>query len=118
MTEFCPYIKSSILRVILILGLALIISFFIKDAQQSRSILGAAIIAAGIAGAWHIYDINSWPLKKRIGLHTLVMFLVVVLAYLVGDWIKTWTDVWIGLAAFVGNGIVLCSLGYFFFKDK
>lgn len=118
MKAFRPYIKSSSLRVVLILVVALIISFFIKDAQQSRSTLGAAIIAAGIAGAWNIYDINSWPLKKRIGLHTLCMFFAVVLAYLVGGWIKTWTDVWIGLGAFVGSGIVLCGLGYFFFRNK
>ena len=63
MAEFRPYIKVTLLRVLGVLvafGLcALSIWKFNGQPSQAWQTFCVGLIAAGIAGTWNIYDINS-----------------------------------------------------------
>lgn len=123
MAEFRPYIKWTVLRVLAVLlafGIcALSIWKVNNQPSQAWQTLCAGFIAAGVAGTWNIYDINSWPLRKRSLVHTFFMALVVFPTLFISGWLSlNPANVALASGIFVLTGAVAWTMGYLFFRGK
>lgn len=123
MAECRPYIKVTVLRilgVLLAFGLcALSIWQFNGQPSQAWQTFCVGFIVAGIAGTWNIYDINSWPLRKRTLVHTFFMALVVFPTLFISGWFP-FNPANLALAAgiFILSGAIAWTIGYVFFRGK
>lgn len=123
MEEFKPYIKWTILR---ILGVLIIFSIwalsiwkFNQQPSQAWQVFCVGFIAAGVAGTWNIYDINSWPLLKRSLVHTFFMALVVFPTLFISGWLTfSLINLFIAVSLFAVTGGIAWSIGYIFFRGK
>ncbi len=123
MAEFRPYIKWTVLRVLAVLlafGIcALSIWKVNNQPSQAWQTLCTGFIAAGVAGTWNIYDINSWPLRKRSLVHTFFMALVVFPTLFISGWLSlNLANVALAAGIFVLTGAVAWTMGYLFFRGK
>lgn len=123
MAEFRPYIKWTVLRVLAVLlafGIcALSIWKVNNQPSQAWQTLCTGFIAAGVAGTWNIYDINSWPLRKRSLVHTFFMALVVFPTLFISGWLSfNLVNVALAAGIFVLTGAVAWTMGYLFFRGK
>ena len=122
--EFQKYLKPTIIRVIIIFLLFTICSFsivyFNHNPKLAWEIFCAGIISAAIGGAWNIYDINSWSLRKRSLVHFTVMVIFVLPTVLVSGWfpIRSFSDVLLVFAVFAAFGLAFWTIGYFAFRNK
>ncbi|MGT2948009.1 DUF3021 family protein [Streptococcus devriesei] len=99
---------------------SLCILYFKQNPDFTWQTFCGGIISTAIAGAWNIYDINSWSLRKRSLIHFLLMAIIVLPTVLVSGWfpIRGMGDILILLAVFACFGLVFWTIGYFAFRNK
>ncbi|MGT2811114.1 DUF3021 family protein [Streptococcus minor] len=123
MAEFRPYIKWTVLRVLGILlafGIcSLSIWKFNDQPSQAWQTLCAGFIAAGVAGTWNIYDINSWSLRKRTLVHSFYMALVIFPTLFISGWFSfSLANIALAVGIFILTGCIAWTIGYIFFRGK
>lgn len=123
MAEFRPYIKWTVLRVLGVLlafGIcSLSIWKFNDQPSQAWQTLCAGFIAAGVAGTWNIYDINSWSLRKRTLVHSFYMALVIFPTLFISGWFSlSLANIALAVGIFILTGGIAWTIGYIFFRGK
>ncbi len=123
MAEFRPYIKWTVLRVLGVLlafGIcSLSIWKFNDQPSQAWQTLCAGFIAAGVAGTWNIYDINSWSLRKRTLVHSFFMALVIFPTLFISGWFSfSLANIALAVGIFILTGGIAWTIGYIFFRGK
>ena len=77
-----PFVISGALTAIIMT----VLSFFIEDKLQSKGTLVTGLIIAITIGAFPIYNIERWSLKKRSLIHFLIMLTAVLPLLLYSEW--------------------------------
>lgn len=112
------------LKVALIAGIPLVIMTAIGIAllaegktSDGRSTIAVGVIVAAVAGAWKIYDIDSWSLRTQSLVHFGIMTVTVLPALLLSGWFPI--DTPLGVLAVIGSfllvGAVVWTVMYLVF---
>lgn len=79
------------------------------EAEDARGALAGAVIAAAVAGASVVYQVESWSLAKQSGVHFALMAFTVLPAMLLSGWfpLEGPGDVLLVVGLFLAVGAVL-----------
>ena len=102
-----PWLKVALsagipLVIMTAIGLALLAEGKTSD---GRSTIAVGVIVAAVAGAWKVYDIESWSLRMQSLVHFAIMTVTVLPALLLSGWFPI--DTPLGVLAVIGSFLLV-----------
>lgn len=88
------------------------------DSSNGRSTIAVGVIAAAVAGASFVYQVERWSLAKQSAIHLAIMLATVLPALLLSGWFDLGTahGWWGAIGAFALWGIGLWTVFFLLFR--